>query len=267
MTTTRPAAVAGLFYPAGSDDCAATVQRLLAENPISTRDDLFPKALIVPHAGYIYSGAVAARAYNLLASEADRIERVILLGPNHRVPLSEMAAPSQDYFATPVGSVTIDRAVLDEIADIPQVKIWDSAHDQEHCLEVQLPFLQTVLQPFHLVPLVVGEVAPAQVAEVLDRLWGEDETLVVISSDLSHYLSYGVARDQDARTSDAIERLDWHIEGNQACGCHALNGLLYTAAQRGMQVRTLALQNSGDTAGDKQRVVGYGAYAVYNSAS
>lgn len=161
----------------------------------------------------------------------------------------------------------IDRAALHAIVDLPQVKIWDSPHDQEHCLEVQLPFLQTLLQPFHLVPLIVGEVAPAQVAEVLDRLWGEDETLVIISSDLSHYLSYGVARDQDSRTSDAIERLEWHIEGSQACGCHALNGLLYTAAQRGMQVTTLALQNSGDTAGDKQRVVGYGAYAVHYSAS
>lgn len=262
MTTTRLAAVAGLFYPAAPDDCAASVQQLLAENPISTSDDSPPKALIVPHAGYIYSGAIAARAYNLLARQATRVQRVILLGPNHRVPLSGIAAPSHDYFATPLGMVAIDRAALDAITDMPQVEIWDSPHDQEHCLEVHLPFLQTVLPAFRLVPLIVGEAAPEQVADILGRLWGGDETLLVISSDLSHYMSYAAAQKQDARTTSAIEQLDWHIEGDQACGCHALNGLLYSAAQRGMQVKTVALKNSGDTAGDKQRVVGYGAYAI-----
>lgn len=262
MATTRPAAVAGMFYPAAPDDCAATIQQLLAENPIAAGDGFLPKALIVPHAGYIYAGAIAARAYNLLARQANRIERVILLGPNHRVPLGGIAAPSQDYFATPLGAVAIDRAGLDALADMPQVKISDLPHDQEHCLEVHLPFLQTVLHTFRLVPLVVGDATAIQVAQVLDRLWGGDETLVLISSDLSHYLSYSAAREQDTRTTQAIKQLDWHIEGNQACGYHAVNGLLYTAAQRGMQVRTLALQNSGDTAGDKQQVVGYGAYVI-----
>ncbi len=258
----REPAVAGLFYPSGKADCDQEVSALLAQNPLE--EDLpAPKAVIVPHAGYIYSGPIAAKAYNLLAKHARVIKRVVLMGPSHRVALRGLAVSSADYFRTPLGEVPIDGDMVSELLRMKQVTLMDSAHQNEHSLEVHLPFLQKVLNDFRLVPLVVGDIGPEQVAEVIDPLWLDTETMVVVSTDLSHYLSYDNAKRVDADTSRAIENCFSDIGGEQACGCHALNGLLYEAERKGSSVTCLSLANSGDTAGDRDRVVGYGAYAIH----
>ena len=256
----RQPAVAGFFYPADADELRQMVERYLSEaqtnNPV-------PKAIIAPHAGYIYSGPVAATAYASLAPIHDKISRVILLGPAHRVYVRGLALSSATHFATPLGKIGIDQKAVDLISKLPQISISDEAHAQEHSLEVHLPFLQTILDKFLLVPLVVGEALPAQVAEVLELLWGEDETLIVISSDLSHYHDYETARQIDQTTTSAIENLQLEkIGSQQACGCMPMRGLLQIAQDKGLQVKTLDLRNSGDTAGSHDRVVGYGAYSL-----
>jgi AmmeMemoRadiSam system protein B/AmmeMemoRadiSam system protein A len=220
-----------------------------------------PKMLVVPHAGYMYSGPVAARGYALLGALRGRIERVVLLGPTHRVAVRGLAAPTVAAFDTPLGDVPLDRAAIDSLADLPQVRANDLAHAQEHSLEVQLPFLQAVLGRFALVPLAVGQASPAEVAEVLERLWGGDETLVIISTDLSHYLPYADARAQDSATVARILAFDRTIDHDGACGATPLNGALRVAKAHGLQPRLLDLRNSGDTAGDRSRVVGYCAIA------
>ncbi|ROR32894.1 AmmeMemoRadiSam system protein B [Inmirania thermothiophila] len=261
MATVRPPAVAGLFYPEQREELARTVDALLAGAQAAGPP---PKAIVAPHAGYVYSGPVAATAYAALRPLAGRIERVVLLGPSHRVPFDGLAAPSTDYFRTPLGDVPVDREAIESIRDLPQVCILDEAHALEHSLEVHLPFLQRVLGGFRLVPLVVGDAAPEEVAEVIERLWGGDETLIVVSSDLSHYHDYHTARRMDAATSMAVEALaPERIGYEQACGRHPLQGLLVAARRRGLQARTLDLRNSGDTAGPRDRVVGYGAYAFH----
>jgi len=258
MVTLRHPAVAGLFYPENASDLQATVQALLAA---ARTDDLQPKAIVAPHAGYIYSGPIAASVYASIESRARNINRVVLLGPSHRVALRGIAAPSADYFSTPLGNIPIDRNALKLISDLPFVVTSDQAHAQEHSLEVQLPFLQVVLGEFTLIPLVVGEVQPQEVAQVLERLWGGDETLIVISSDLSHYHDYATAQRLDRATSTAIERLRFEdIRYDDACGRNPLSGLLYLARQRHLHAQTVDLRNSGDTAGPRDRVVGYGAY-------
>lgn len=261
----RAAAVAGSFYPAGAGALRAAVAALLAG---AGRAGDAPKALIVPHAGYIYSGPVAAQAYAMLAGAADRIRRVVLLGPAHRVYLHGLALPSAQRFDTPLGPVPLDLDAIQRIAALPQVGVMDEAHAEEHSLEVQLPFLQQLLPDFSLVPLVVGDATPREVAEVLAQLWGGPETLIVISTDLSHYHDYATAQRLDAATSHAIEQLALEQIGpRQACGCMPLRGLLQLCRERGLAVRCLDLRNSGDTAGPRDRVVGYGAYAVAESAS
>jgi hypothetical protein len=216
-----------------------------------------PKLLVVPHAGYVYSGPVAANAYALLAPWRDQITRVVLLGPTHRVAVRGLAAPTVSAFETPLGRVPIDHAALALIADLAQVVASDEAHAQEHSLEVQLPFLQTVLGDFKLVPLAVGRAGAEEVAQVLERLWGGDETLIVISSDLSHYLPYRQAQAADRATVDRILRLDPALDHHQACGATPLAGALLAARAHGLSARLLDLRNSGDTAGDRSRVVGY----------
>ena len=255
---TRPAAVAGMFYPGSSTALARDLRDLLTDNaqlPASRA-----KAIIAPHAGYVYSGPIAARVYAPLGALCKFIRRVVLLGPTHRVAVNGLAAPSSTAFATPLGVVPVDQEALAVIAHLPQVVISDAAHAVEHSLEVQLPFLQTVLGEFTLVPLAVGRASTAQVAEVLDCLWGGDETLIVISSDLSHYLPYDVARQTDADTARHIVALDPHIDHQQACGATPINGLLLAARRHGLHAQLIDLRNSGDTAGDKSRVVGYGAF-------
>jgi AmmeMemoRadiSam system protein B len=256
---TRPPAVAGSFYPADPDRLDAQVRNLLAQ--ANTPAKILPKALIAPHAGYIYSGTVAAAAFAMLKGCAQLIARVVLIGPAHYVRVSGIAVPKVHTFATPLGHIPLDVDALNTITELPFVTRTDAPHAPEHALEVELPFLQTVLGPFQLVPLVVGDAAPQEVAEVLRRLWGGPETLVVASSDLSHYLDYESARTADAKTAAAIEHGDWAALGpNQACGCLAVAGLLIEAERRGLAGTRLALCNSGDTAGSRDRVVGYGAW-------
>lgn len=260
MSTTRATAVAGLFYPDDPQELRQQISGFLAH---AASAGLRPKAIVVPHAGYVYSGLVAGTAYARLQPFAKEITRVVLLGPSHRVPLRGLAAPSVDFFATPLGNIPVDRAALNLIADLPFVRTFDQAHALEHSLEVQLPFLQQVLAHFTLVPLVAGETSPENVAQVLERLWGGDETLIVISSDLSHYHDYATAQRLDRATSTAIEQLQFEkINYDDACGRSPLNGLLYLARQRHLHAQTIDLRNSGDTAGPRDRVVGYGAYVI-----
>jgi AmmeMemoRadiSam system protein B len=221
-----------------------------------------PKALVVPHAGYVYSGPVAGSAYALLAVHAEAISRVALLGPSHEVPFRGLAYSGAESFLTPLGTVDVDRAAYETVADLPQVRAFEPPFEGEHCLEVQLPFLQLVLADFRIVPFLVGEATTDEVAEVLERLWGGEETLILVSSDLSHHLPYERAREIDAATTRAIESLrPEDIGHDQACGRIPLNGLLQEAKRHGLEAVTLDLRNSGDTAGPRSQVVGYGAWA------
>jgi len=256
----RPPAVAGMFYPAASDELTGVVRAYLAAVPAGHHPS--PKALIVPHAGYIYSGAVAAHAYARLAPLRSTIRRVVLLGPAHRVPIRGLALPVAEVFATPLGSVPIDGAGARAALELPQVFASDVAHNLEHSLEVQLPFLQTVLDDFALLPFAVGAASPAQVAAVIDLLWGGPETLILISSDLSHFHGYKQAQGIDRNTADEILAFDPSIDHQQACGATPINGLLLAAKRRGMAIELLDLRNSGDTAGDRSGVVGYAAFAL-----
>ena len=265
MPSIRRPAVAGrspgaAFYPADPEALRAQVDALLAEAraaapPRAAR----PKALVAPHAGYRYSGPVAASAYARV--DPAGIRRVVLLGPAHRVALRGLAAPCAEAFATPLGLVPLDAAALATALRLPEVRRSDPAHAFEHSLEVQLPFLQRVLGDFDLVPLVFGDARPEEVEAVLDALWGGPETLVVVSSDLSHYRGYAEARDLDARTTRSIEALEPRAIGpEQACGRAGVQGLLLAARTRGLAARCVDLRSSGDTAGDRETVVGYGAY-------
>ena len=256
----RQPAVSGLFYPDDPQSLRHDVNQYRAE--VSGVDEAPPKAFIVPHAGYIYSGPVAASAFARLAKGHDRIRRVVLLGPSHRVPFYGLAVSGATRYRTPLGDIPIDQEWQRAVQGMPQVVTLDAAHANEHSLEVQLPFLQLLLDEFELVPLVVGDAEAGQVAEVLERLWGGAETLIVISSDLSHYHDYATAQRMDRATSDAIVGLHPEQLGYEdACGRIPVAGLLTLARQRGLEGVLLDLRNSGDTAGDKQRVVGYGAYA------
>lgn len=258
----RPPAVAGMFYPGEGDRLAGDVAGMLAGAvPPAPTFHGAPKAIIVPHAGYVYSGPVAASAYAPLAPHAATIRRVVLLGPCHRVAMRGLAVPNARSFSTPLGTVPLDMDALAAALELPQVIRHDAAHAQEHSLEVQLPFLQQVLDDFSLVPFAVGYATPAEVAEVLELLWGGPETLVVVSSDLSHYHSYPAAQRRDQRTADDIVHLRLLLDHEQACGATPINGLIEIARQHNLRPQLLDLRNSGDTAGDKSRVVGYASFA------
>ena len=260
MTFAREPAVAGSFYPADPRELNSLLDALLAE---AATDEPPPKALIAPHAGYIYSGPVAASAYASLVPVADQITRVVLLGPAHRKAFRGLAASSASSFRTPLGRVPLDREAITRILELPQVHVDDAAHAMEHSLEVHLPFLQHQLSDFALVPLVVGEAASSEVAAVIEQLWGGDETLLVISSDLSHYLDYATAQARDTATSRAIESLAFEDIGYEdACGRNPVSGLLHYAREHGLHIKTVDLRNSGDTAGPRDQVVGYGSYLL-----
>jgi len=260
MTSVRYAAVSGLFYP---DDPAVLREQLEGFLATVPSDGSVPKALIAPHAGYIYSGPVAAHAYARLRPARGRIRRVVLLGPSHRVGFRGLALSGADWFETPLGRIAVDHETEAALNDLPQVQVLPRAHEKEHSLEVHLPFLQEMLGEFTLVPIVVGESRPEEVAQVLKRLWGGDETLIVISSDLSHYHDYQTACTRDAATARAIETLHYEDIGyDDACGRGPVSGLLHYAREHGLHVQTLDLRNSGDTAGPRNQVVGYGAWAV-----
>jgi MEMO1 family protein len=261
--STRDPAVAGMFYPGNRVELARSVAQMLGAAASLAPERPVPKAIIAPHAGYIYSGAVAASVYALLAPARHTIRRVVLLGPTHRVAVRGLALPGVAAFATPLGVVAIDPEAVAALGALPQVGTSAQAHAPEHSLEVHVPFLQTVLERFTLVPLAVGQADAPAVAEVIDTLWGGPETLIVVSSDLSHYLPYADAQALDRATAQAILGLTVDISHAQACGATPVAGLTYTARKRGLRPELIDLRNSGDTAGDKQRVVGYGAFAFY----
>ena len=258
MLAIRHPAVAGLFYPLDPRQLALEVRSLLDE---AQPPALKPKALICPHAGYIYSGAIAATAYAALKHVAPLIRRVVLLGPAHRVAIRGLALPDTDAFETPLGRISLDTEAMHDVSKLPQVTADAEAHAQEHSLEVQLPFLQCVLKDFTLLPLVVGMATAQEVAEVLEAVWGGEETVIVISSDLSHYLPYAVAQSVDSRTANSILDLNQPISHEEACGGTPINGLLIAAIRHHLRPYLLDLRNSGDTAGSRDRVVGYAAFA------
>ncbi|MBI5909989.1 MAG: AmmeMemoRadiSam system protein B [Betaproteobacteria bacterium] len=265
MISVRPAAVAGMFYPASPRELAREIDDMLGHSGGGLAPG-FPKAVIVPHAGYVYSGSVAAEAYDRLRPARGIVRRVVLLGPCHRVPVRGLALPEAAAFATPLGQVPIDREAIESLAGLPQVVVSSAVHAEEHALEVQLPFLQRVLGEFSLVPLAVGAATPEQVAEVIDRLWGGAETLIVISSDLSHYHSYEEARAIDRGTARAILDYSTDIDHEQACGATPVAGMLLAAKRHKLNVELLDLRNSGDTAGGCGQVVGYAAFAFWDGA-
>ena len=263
MASIRSAAVAGTFYPADARALTAELDELLGGVEQSEPRLGFPKALIVPHAGYIYSGPIAARAYEELGNARGIVRRVVMLGPVHRVPVRGLAIPSDAAFATPLGSVPIDREALQSVRHMPQIVASDVAHLQEHALEVQLPFLQRQLGEFSLAPFAVGTASVPEVAAVLERLWGGPETLIVISTDLSHYHPYAAARQIDRSTVTRIAGFAADLDHEEACGATPLNGFLCAARKRGLGIKLLAACNSGDTAGGKGQVVGYSAFALH----
>lgn len=266
MERIRRPAVAGTFYPGDPRQLASDVDELLDDVGHLEPRLGHPKALIVPHAGYIYSGPVAAAAYDELAPARGIVKRVVLLGPVHRVPVRGLALPASDGFETPLGRVPVDAGARAAIAGLRQVVTSDPAHAMEHSLEVQVPFLQKMLGEFALVPLAVGAAGVGEVAETIERLWGGEETIIVISTDLSHYHPYDEARAIDGRTLARIAAYATDLDHEEACGATPLNGMLHLARAKGLSIRQLAANNSGDTAGGKGRVVGYSAFALDEGA-
>lgn len=256
----RQPAVAGVFYPVNTQQLHKMLDQYLTD---AKTDAKVPKAIIAPHAGYIYSGPVAATAYARLKQAQHLIKRVVLIGPSHRVAFTGLAVSNADTFTTPLGKIPVDQKAVEMIAQLPFVGYLEQAHTYEHSLEVHLPFLQETLKDFKIVPIVAGDASPEQVAQVIDMLWGGDETLIVISSDLSHYHTYEAARQLDNLTSEIIETKQYErLDSQSACGKVPVCGLLKVARERSLSIKTIDLRNSGDTAGDKSRVVGYGAYVI-----
>lgn len=263
MSNVRPAAVSGMFYPGEASVLAAEVTAYLAAARSRNASPRAPKAIIAPHAGYVYSGPIAASVYARLAPLQGSVQRVVLAGPAHRVYVRGAALPSVGAFASPLGAVPLDEAALERLRALPFVEVSDRAHALEHSLEVHLPFLQSVLGEFRLVPIVVGDASPDEMARLFDEVWGGDETLIVVSSDLSHYMPYEAAKARDGDTARAILGLRDALEPDEACGAAPINGLLRAARRRSLRVEQIDLRNSGDTAGDRMRVVGYGAFAFH----
>lgn len=256
----RTPAVAGSFYPADPTALRGMIAGFLNQ---AQSADHAPKAIIAPHAGYIYSGPIAASAYARLKPVRDTISRVVLIGPSHRVAFEGLAVSGAEQFSTPLGNIDIDTEAVEAVMTLPFVGYLDQAHALEHSLEVHLPFLQQVLSKFKLVPIVAGDASAEQVGRALELLWGGDETLIVVSSDLSHYHDYATARRLDQETSRLIEALQYRqLSPDAACGKVPVSGLLKLLSEKGMTIKTVDLRNSGDTAGDKNRVVGYGTYVV-----
>ncbi len=260
MENIRPPAVAGMFYPENPITLKDMIEHDLVQ-AMSTSVISAPKVLIVPHAGYIYSGSIAASAFALLEPYRHQIKRVIIIGPSHRVGFNGVAISSADAFDTPLGAIPIDKSAQAKLSEVAGVHIFDEAHVAEHSLEVQLPFLQIMLDKFSIVPIVAGDASPQLISKIIETLWGESETLIVISSDLSHYHQYQTAQQLDKITSQAILALDVNtVDSQHACGCVGIKGLLTFALRHPLKASILDVRNSGDTAGSKDRVVGYGAY-------
>jgi len=262
---TRAPAVAGLFYPENANELRHDVTRYVEACSPGASVTTPPKALIVPHAGYEYSGPVAGYAYRRLRDWSASIRHVVMIGPSHRVAIRGLAVPSVAWFATPLGDVPVDAAGREHLRELGLVGISDTAHAGEHSLEVQLPFLQVVLEDFDILPITVGFASPEQVARVIDAVWGAPDTLVLVSSDLSHYHTWDEARRLDAETTRAIVERRSDLSDEQACGACGINGLMDLARSRGLEVELLDQRNSGDTAGGRSRVVGYGSYALHEA--
>jgi AmmeMemoRadiSam system protein B len=263
MSATRPAAVAGSFYPGEAASLASEVATYLAQALPDPNGARPPKAIIAPHAGYLYSGPIAASIYARLSPLRGIVTRVVLAGPAHRVFVRGAAVPSAEAFASPLGAVPIDAEAVARLRAFPFVEVSDRAHALEHSLEVHLPFLQSVLGTFSLVPVVVGGAKPREMADILEAVWGGPETLIVVSSDLSHYLPYESARRRDRLTADAILGFEARLVPDEACGAAPINGLLQAARRHGLDAQLVDLRSSGDTAGSRDRVVGYGAFAFH----
>lgn len=258
----RPATQAGRFYPSSPVRLQQDLNDYLSA--VSPPEGAVPKALIVPHAGYVFSGPVAASGFVRLGPAHQQIRRVILMGPSHYEEFQGLAASGVDAFETPLGRVRLDAEARTDMASLTHVNVFEAAHAPEHCLEVELPFLQTVLDDFTIVPLLTGRTSTEQVSETLEQLWGGPETCVVVSSDLSHYLEYAAAERKDRATASDIQALrEENLTGESACGHRAIRGLLNIARRRGLRCETLDLRNSGDTGGTRDRVVGYGAFAFF----
>lgn len=256
----RQPAVAGTFYPSNPQQLHQMLARYLND---AKSDAKVPKAIIAPHAGYIYSGPVAATAYARLKNARHQIHKVVLIGPSHRVAFRGLAVSRAQTFSTPLGDIAVDEEAVQALVELPFVEYIEQAHTYEHSLEVHLPFLQEMLDDFKLIPIVAGDATPEQVSQVIQMLWGGSETLIVVSSDLSHFHDYTTAQQLDRSTSEAIEHLQYeHILSESACGKVPVSGLLKLARDNSLSIKTIDLRNSGDTAGDKDRVVGYGAYVI-----
>ncbi|HVN41645.1 MAG TPA: AmmeMemoRadiSam system protein B [Steroidobacteraceae bacterium] len=259
----RAPAVAGLFYPKDAEGLRRTLRALLAAPRAPREAARAPKALVVPHAGYAYSGSVAAAAYRSLDEAAGKIRHVVLIGPSHRVPMRGLAMPGVDFFATPCGEIPIDDRARQHLRELGLAGISDAPHAAEHSLEVQLPFLQAVLSEFDVLPIAVGLTPPGQVARALEAVWGEEDTLIVVSSDLSHYHTHSEAQQLDGLTTRAILERRSDLSDEQACGAACINGLMEVARRKALKVELLDQRTSADTAGDRSRVVGYGSYVLY----
>jgi AmmeMemoRadiSam system protein B len=260
MVLIRQPAVAGTFYPANPEVLQQLINTYLNAVQSTTK---VPKAIIVPHAGYVYSGEIAASAYARLKAGADKIKRVVIVAPSHRVAFEGLAVSHADFFNTPLGNIPLDMQAIQTLLTLPFVGYSDEAHEFEHSLEVQLPFLQTVLNDFKLVPIVAGDATTDEVCQALELFYDDADTLIVISSDLSHYHDYATAQRLDSETSRKIENLQYQqLDYDSACGRVGISGLLALAQKKSRQIQTIDLRNSGDTAGDKSRVVGYGAYVI-----
>lgn len=258
MQVIHQPAVADMFYPADPERLHDWMQQHLVTSADPSHP---PRMLIVPHAGYRFSGDIAAQGYQLLTKGI--FKRVVVLSPAHRVFVQGIAVPTRwDAEATPLGNILLDKPAIESLLALPEVIAATEAHRQEHAIEVQLPFLQHQLGDFKLIPIVVGVSQPESVANALDLLV-DDETLVVVSTDLSHYLSQDIARQQDDDTIRQILQFHENLSGDQACGCYALNGALHWAHQQQLSIQLLAKCTSGDTCSDKSRVVGYAAFALY----
>ncbi|MDP2698471.1 AmmeMemoRadiSam system protein B [Thalassospira sp.] len=264
---TRPPAIAGTFYPADADELARQINGLLAQArvaPSPPGKDSPPKAIIVPHAGLMFSGAIAADGFATVAGLCDRVKRIVIIGPAHRMAFQGMAVATADTFATPLGPLAVDMDAIQTALTLPSVQILDAAHRDEHGLEIELPFIQRLLGDVKIVPVLVSRCAPRHVFDLIEKLWGGSETLIVISSDLSHFYDDATARHKDARTRDLIMAFDTKNLGpDDACGALPIAGLLLSARKRAMTVTTLSMGNSGNASGDTSRVVGYGAWAFY----
>lgn len=271
MTIIRPPAVAGTFYPADADLLRSEIDGLIdaaLHSGIAQQETATPKAIIVPHAGLMFSGSLAALGFATVRALKDTIKRIVIIGPAHRMAFQGIALARADQFATPLGNMRCDLPALQKALALPHVQMLDDAHTLEHGLEIELPFIQRLFgeqSDIGIVPLLVSRCSPRQVHEVIEKLWGGPETLIVISSDLSHFHDYDTAKKMDNRTRAMIENFDAeNIDTNDACGALPVAGMLMAARNRGMKIKTLGMRNSGDVTGDKSRVVGYGAWAVYD---